>query len=122
MMNCWDAPPEVQNRLINGAAKALGAFPSTSQLSAMVVAVQERIPEMQDCPVVEMETTTVQILLEKLGNPKVIDFISLDTEGNEVDILRSFPFDSVCISVWIIEVLTWQRFAEVIGVFPGSAF
>mmetsp|Transcript_18367 Transcript_18367/g.33287 ORF Transcript_18367/g.33287 Transcript_18367/m.33287 type:complete len:311 (-) Transcript_18367:77-1009(-) len=58
---------------------------------------------LRECPTVEAETATVQVLLEKLGSPRVVDFISLDVEGMEVDILKSFPFNSVCVSVWMVE-------------------
>ncbi len=40
-----------------------------------------------------VETTTLKNLLELAGSPKEIDFLSMDTEGSELDILLEFPFD-----------------------------
>ena len=36
--------------------------------------------------------------------PNFINFVSLDVEGGERAILRSFPFETVTVGVWVIEV------------------
>jgi len=41
-------------------------------------------------------------LLLSLGNPKV-DFMSLDIEGSELDVLQTIPFDKVQIDLFLIE-------------------
>jgi len=41
-------------------------------------------------------------LLLSLGNPRV-DFMSLDIEGSELDVLRTIPFDKVHIELFLIE-------------------
>eukprot|EP00092_Neocalanus_flemingeri_P073101 GFUD01090139.1.p1 GENE.GFUD01090139.1~~GFUD01090139.1.p1 ORF type:complete len:291 (-),score=83.39 GFUD01090139.1:16-888(-) len=56
---------------------------------------------------VARQTLTVQCyplysILLALGNPKV-DFMSLDIEGSELDVLRTLPFDKVDIEVFLIE-------------------
>lgn len=56
---------------------------------------------------VARETVLVQCfplysLLISLGNPRV-DFMSLDIEGSELDVLRTIPFDKVHIELFLIE-------------------
>lgn len=51
---------------------------------------------------ITLTTTTLDQLLDQHNAPKVIDYLSIDTEGNEYEILESFDFkkwDIMCISV-----------------------
>jgi FkbM family methyltransferase len=41
----------------------------------------------------EVDTTTLRDLLYLADSPKQIDYLSIDTEGSELDILSTFPFD-----------------------------
>jgi FkbM family methyltransferase len=41
----------------------------------------------------EVETTTLSNLLNLACSPKQIDYLSMDTEGSELDILLNFPFE-----------------------------
>lgn len=43
--------------------------------------------------VIRMETSSLHHLLESQGAPRTIDYLSLDVEGAEYRILRTFPFD-----------------------------
>ena len=54
-------------------------------------------------PIVEVETITLDDLLTKHNCPKKIDYISIDTEGNEMEILNIFPFDKWEVGFWTIE-------------------
>ena len=46
-----------------------------------------------DCKFIEKETVTLESILDKYNAPKVIDYLSLDIEGAEYDVLKNFPFD-----------------------------
>jgi FkbM family methyltransferase len=43
--------------------------------------------------IVKKTTTTLEKILDKYNAPKIIDYLSLDVEGQEYNILKTFPFD-----------------------------
>jgi FkbM family methyltransferase len=52
--------------------------------------------------VVKKTTTTLASVLDQFNAPEIIDYLSLDVEGQEYNILRTFPFDKYkfrCITV-----------------------
>jgi FkbM family methyltransferase len=51
----------------------------------------------------EIESLTLEKLLKDFDCPHVIDYISLDVEGIEFEILTKFPFDDYKVSLWTIE-------------------
>lgn len=53
---------------------------------------------------VKMRTISLNDLLESLGAPKHIDYLSIDTEGSELEILAAFPF-----SEWQIDLITVEH-------------
>jgi methyltransferase FkbM-like protein len=53
--------------------------------------------------VVTKRARTIHSILRELGAPRVIDYWSLDTEGSELAILRSFPFDEYAVRVLTVE-------------------
>jgi FkbM family methyltransferase len=52
--------------------------------------------------VIEVQGTTIQSVLVEAGIDRV-DFISLDTEGSELAILKTFDFSAIHVYVWCIE-------------------
>ena len=52
---------------------------------------------------IKVRTTTLNDLLEDAKVPKVIDYISLDTEGSEYEILKAFDFKRWKVWLWTIE-------------------
>lgn len=54
-------------------------------------------------PTVRRTARTVRSVLDACGAPPVIDYWSLDTEGSELPILLSFPFDQYSFRVLTIE-------------------
>ena len=55
------------------------------------------------CQTVQVETRTPRELLEASNCPKHIDYLSLDVEGSEMDILEAFPFEDYTIGFATIE-------------------
>lgn len=51
----------------------------------------------------DVETITLADLLRQHGAPKKIDFMSIDIEGGEWDVLRTFPFDEYHIDFISVE-------------------
>lgn len=54
-------------------------------------------------PLVTKQARTIASVLDEFGAPPVIDYWSLDTEGSELAILRSFPFDRYTVRVLTVE-------------------
>lgn len=54
-------------------------------------------------PLVEFTTVTLADLLARTGAPALVDFMSLDIEGAELEALEGFPFDRHTIGAMAIE-------------------
>ena len=50
---------------------------------------------------------TIGSLLDEVSAPPVIDYWSLDTEGSELAILKSFPFDEYTVRIITVEHNNW---------------
>lgn len=59
--------------------------------------------EGREHPTIELECTTIARTLERMGVAKV-DYLSLDVEGHEMQVLRGIDWDKVRINVMTIEV------------------
>jgi hypothetical protein len=53
--------------------------------------------------VVKINSLSLNYLLKDFKNNKAIDYISIDTEGNEVEILRNFNFKKFKVKIFTIE-------------------
>lgn len=62
-------------------------FPELSGLTAKLS------KEVKPSSIYNVETVSLEELLEKYNAPVFIDYLSIDTEGSEIDILRSFNFN-----------------------------
>lgn len=56
-----------------------------------------------DAPEVTRYTAPIKEVLEKFSVPKTIDYMSLDVEGSEYEIMKSFPFETYTIRVLTVE-------------------
>jgi hypothetical protein len=58
---------------------------------------------VSEAPVVELVTATLDEILEKAKAPKRIDYMSIDVEGAEYDVLRGLSLDTYEIGGFTIE-------------------
>jgi hypothetical protein len=64
----------------------------------------ERWPQGAPPPTVRKQAETLRSVLTRTGAPRLIDYWSLDTEGSELAILKSFPFED-----WRFRILTVEH-------------
>lgn len=60
----------------------------------------------------DVETITLEALLAQAGAPNVIDYLSMDIEGGELDVIRSFDFSKYDIRLMTVEHNYSDRAAE----------
>ena len=65
---------------------------------------------------------TLNDLLELYAAPKEIDYISIDTEGSEVDILGNFDFDKYNIKFFTIESNNEENRNKVIDIMSKNKY
>ena len=63
----------------------------------------ERWPDGAAAPTVTKPARTIRAILREAGAPRTIDYWSLDTEGSELALLESFPFDEFHFRVLTVE-------------------
>jgi FkbM family methyltransferase len=56
-----------------------------------------------DHTVVQMKTISLNDVLRECAAPEAIDYVSLDTEGSELEILSTFDFARFRVKLWTIE-------------------
>lgn len=59
--------------------------------------------EVKKFPLIEVAVRTPEDVFQEANLPSVIDYMSLDVEGAEMDILKAIPFDKYCIKYATIE-------------------
>jgi FkbM family methyltransferase len=69
-----------------------GAFPGYGGITEHLVPHKKAYWSV-DAREVDKQTATLQDLLTRHGAPKRIEYLSLDVEGSEYEILKGFPFD-----------------------------
>lgn len=65
--------------------------------------IMNRLMGEEGCRSAQATTVSVSMVLQITNAPKIIDYMSLNTHGNELQILRTFPFDTHCVSAWSID-------------------
>ncbi len=82
----------------------LGEYEPAHLRFAEAFAAQSSPGSDADRPVtVAKPARTIRSVLRACGAPRVIDYWSLDTEGSELTLLRSFPFDEYRVRVLTVE-------------------
>lgn len=88
--------------LCSNYSAACAAGSSSTRARRTASAAAKRWPAGPPAPVTK-RARTVRSVLRDAGAPRVIDYWSLDTEGSELAILRSFPFDEYRFRVLTVE-------------------
>jgi FkbM family methyltransferase len=104
------------------AAGVLGGIMDTYDPSLLNQArdfLQDRWPAGTQPPSVRKPARTIRSLLREFKAPPVVDYWSLDTEGSELRILQSFPFDEYSVRVLTVEH-NWTSTREEIREFLES--
>lgn len=73
------------------------------QLEHAMYMKQLRLDAAGRPPLVTKRTMTIEAALDHASAPPVIDYWSLDTEGSELLLLQSFPFDRYTFNVLTVE-------------------
>jgi hypothetical protein len=100
----WNSRP--RTRLVQEVVTGNGeevTFIQGDELGGIEAFVTCHINKVAHKPRVKLPSVTPAELLEKYGVPRVIDYLSLDTEGNELDILQAFPFDKHQVNLVTVE-------------------
>jgi len=53
--------------------------------------------------VIRLKTISLNDFLEENHLPREIDYVSVDTEGSELEIIKAFPFEKWRVKLWTIE-------------------
>jgi len=69
-----------------------------------------------------VETISLYDLLNKYNAPKTIDYLSIDTEGSEFDILNSFDFDKYEFRVITCEHNFTRRRREIFSLLTAKGY
>lgn len=91
---------------ISGRSVLMRFMEGEPELSSMATnAYSDQHAENRKHEAVEIDQTTVSLndLLEEHGAPTDIDYISIDTEGNELDILSTFDFGKYNVRLFSVE-------------------
>mgnify|MGYP000300740323 CR=1 FL=1 len=82
----------------SGDIKAFENVVSRPELSRMVDVIPDDVHEKNgnraEKQTVEVDTVSLLDLLAQYDAPKVVDYLSIDTEGSEFEILKCFDFDA----------------------------
>jgi FkbM family methyltransferase len=69
-------------------------FRKASELGGIDECIGMHAHAVRQCETCTLQTMPVATLLQTYKVPPVIDYLSLDVEGSELDILKAFPFDT----------------------------
>lgn len=79
------------------------AFGTMKEYMASDMHLERRSGYQEAGKVINLKTTSLNDLLERCGAPRDIDYISVDTEGSELEILQTFSFDRWNVRLFTIE-------------------
>lgn len=77
--------------------------PQTKEFSGLYNHLSDYAKNLKSGLTYEVETVSLNDLLEEHGAPTKIDYISIDTEGSEFEIIKNFNFDKYDVEIFTIE-------------------
>lgn len=69
-----------------------------------------------------IQTISLQDLLKEFHAPQVIEYISIDIEGGELDLLQNFDFSSFNVLAWSIETISAESLNSISGLMSGNGY
>ena len=96
-----------EGELVFCAASVLGGIPK--YFTEFDKTKMDLGKELQDFPEIKVPAYKLQTLLDKHQITEV-DYLSLDTEGNELDVLQSIDYEKVVIKIMTVEISYPERF------------
>jgi FkbM family methyltransferase len=78
-------------------------YPELSSLAAYAEGDLHAAARQVDAEILLVDTVSLNDLLREHGAPQCIDYLSVDTEGSEFDILNAFDFDKFRVRVITVE-------------------
>uniref|UniRef100_A0A7S3QPU5 Methyltransferase FkbM domain-containing protein n=1 Tax=Dunaliella tertiolecta TaxID=3047 RepID=A0A7S3QPU5_DUNTE len=75
--------------------------PNLSGVASHLTCYRDQV--LHDAKVVRLRTRLLADILQEMGAPSTIQYLSLDTEGSEFEILRTFPFHRYSFGVISVE-------------------
>ena len=86
-----------------GVSQVSRSFINYGNLSTFADYSDKDSHNREDGTLTHVEVVTLTELLERNNAPKVIDFLSIDTEGSELEILTTFNFDKYHFNLICVE-------------------
>jgi FkbM family methyltransferase len=79
----------------SGWRSSLSGFPGYGSI--------DDVRDPNHCSEVLVPTKPLRMILSENAVPRIIDYVSLDIEGAEFEVLKQFPFDKHCVRLWTVE-------------------
>lgn len=112
---CIEPNPELYSKLevnrrceksslaVHGVSGELVPFQCSGLYGGMVEYLNPAEAKQFPGEIINVSTITLDEIMTQNNCPTDIAYISLDTEGNELEILKAFPFDKWNVGCWTVE-------------------
>jgi FkbM family methyltransferase len=77
----------------SGLTLTFGVVDNNDLFSGIIDHLESRLSNDKDNPIIQVQTISLLDVLNKANAPSFIEYMSLDTEGSELEILKNFDFN-----------------------------
>ena len=77
----------------SGLTLTFGVVDNNDLFSGIIDHLESRLSNDKDNPIIQVQTISLLDVLNKANAPAFIEYMSLDTEGSELEILKNFDFN-----------------------------